>query len=419
MIENTSFDCKRRKIDYRGKEVTISFLSSLCKDDLIAYLINGIIEDKGKDFLDCLNNGDVQLQLDDNKLQYALFSGCCIVTYNELSYVIEMRNFPSRSIQEPETEKSVRGAKDGFNENLVVNVALLRRRIKSPTFLCMIETIGTSNKIDLCLCYLEDKIKPGLLEQVNTRIKQMKANDFIMSDRAIEELIMDQGYNPFPLVRYSERPDVVATHIVHGYIAVICDTSSSVLMLPTTLFEILENVEEHRQAPIIGTCIRLLRYFAVFLSVFMIPIWFFNTPVTNLLIIQVFIVDVSIELLRLATIHTPTSLSNAMGVVAAILLGQFAINLGMFSEEVLLVSAISNISGFANPSYELSLTNKYIRMLSVLSFYFFREIGLVIYFLLVFIYLLNIKPFGYAYLYPLFPFNFKALMKHIIRKPKQ
>ncbi|WP_249028735.1 spore germination protein [Tannockella kyphosi] len=418
MIENPSFDCKKRVIDYRGEIVTIYFLSSLCKEDLIAYLVHGIVEDKGKDFLDCLNNGDVSLQMDTNKLEYALYSGCCVLFYKKLSYVLEMRNFPSRSIQEPETEKSVRGAKDGFNENLVVNVALLRRRIKSPTFLCMVETIGSTNKIDICLCYLEDKIEADLLKQVKSRISKIKANDFIMSDRAIEELIMDQGYNPFPLVRYSERPDVVATHIVHGYLAVIVDTSSSVIMLPTTLFELLENVEEYRQAPIIGTSVRLLRYFAVFLSVFMIPIWFFHTDVTNLLIIQVFIVDVAIELLRLATIHTPTSLSNAMGVVAAILLGQFAINLGMFSEEVLLVSAISNISGFANPSYELSLTNKYIRMLGVIVFYFFREAGMITYFVILFFYLLSLRPFGHGYLYPLIPFNNKAFIKHLIRKPK-
>ena len=89
----------------------------------------------------------------------------------------------------------------------------------------------------------------------------------------MEELIFDQSYNPFPLVRYSERPDVVSTHIHHGYLAIICDTSSSVMMLPTTLFEILEHVEEHRQTPIIGTFIRLIRFSAVFLSIYLVPLW--------------------------------------------------------------------------------------------------------------------------------------------------
>ena len=94
-----------------------------------------------------------------------------------------------------------------------------------------------------------------------------------MGDRAGEEVILDQGYNPFPLGRYSERPDSVATHVQHGHIAIICDTSSSVMMLPTSLFEILEHVEEHRQTPLIGTFIRLLRMTAVFMSLYLVPIW--------------------------------------------------------------------------------------------------------------------------------------------------
>ena len=93
--------------------------------------------------------------------------------------------------------------------------------------------------MDIAVAYLEDKVDCQVLNQVLSRIQEIRAQELIMSDRAIEELLLDQGYNPFPLVRYSERPDIVATHIQHGYIAILCDTSSSVLMLPTTIFEIL------------------------------------------------------------------------------------------------------------------------------------------------------------------------------------
>lgn len=91
--------------------------------------------------------------------------------------------------------------------------------------------------MDIAIAYLEDKVDRNILKRVLDRIQNVKVQELIMSDRALEELILDQGYNPFPLVRYSERPDIVATHIQHGYIAILCDTSSSVLMLPTTLLK--------------------------------------------------------------------------------------------------------------------------------------------------------------------------------------
>lgn len=233
-----------------------------------------------------------------------------------------------------------------------------------------------------------------------------------MSDRAIEELILKQGYNPFPLVRYSERPDIVATHIQHGYIAIICDTSSSVLMLPTTLFEILEHVEEHRQTPLIGTFIRLIRLSAVLLSIYLVPIWILTVSYLKwdyTFFIQILLVELSIELLRIATIHTPESVSNAMGLIAALLLGEFAIDLGFFSEEILLFCAVGSMGGFATPNYELSLTNKYIKVMMIITIMFFNIYGFVVFNLILWIYLAHLKPLGMSYLYPLYPLDIKAL----------
>lgn len=150
---------------------------------------------------------------------------------------------------------------------------MIRRRIRSPELCFHLTTMGTQNPIDIAVAYLEDKVDRQVLQQLLTRISQVQTQEFIMTDRAIEEVLLNQGYNPFPLVRYSERPDIVATHIQHGYIAIICDTSSSIVMLPTTLFEILEHVEEHRQTPLIGTFIRFIRMTAVFLSIYLVPIF--------------------------------------------------------------------------------------------------------------------------------------------------
>ena len=421
---NDSYDLKQRVLNFRGRLIYLCFLASLSNDTLISRLVEGIENNQGKDLENCLNMGDVEIVKtnDIQNIQYALMCGNCALFDGETTYVMDTKNYPNRSIEEPETEKSVRGAKDGFNESILNNTGLLRRRLKSVELCFHKETIGTKNPMDIAVAYLEDKVDCQVLNQVLSRIQEIRAQELIMSDRAIEELLLDQGYNPFPLVRYSERPDIVATHIQHGYIAILCDTSSSVLMLPTTIFEILEHVEEHRQTPLIGTFIRLIRLSAVLLSIYLVPIWALAVSFMKwdwTFFVQILLVELSIELLRIATIHTPESISNAMGLIAALLLGQFAIDLGFFSEEILLFCAVGSIGGFATPNYELSLTNKYIKVMMILSVMFLNIFGFVIFNICLWIYLARLKPFGMSYLYPLIPFDFKAFIQFLIRKPKK
>ena len=420
---NDSYDLKQRTLLFRGRFIHLYFFASLSNDELISRLIEGIENNQGNDLSNCLNMGDVEKvnTNDIETIQYALMSGNSALFDGIDTYIMDTKKYPNRSIEEPETEKSVRGSKDGFNESILNNTGLIRRRIKSADLTFMIHTIGNRNKMDIAVVYLENKVNKKILEELNKRIKSIDVDDFIMSDRAIEEVLLNQGYNPFPLVRYSERPDIVSTHIQHGHIAIICDTSSSIIMIPTTLFEILEHVEEHRQTPLIGTCIRLIRISAVILSVYLVPMWALSRSFMIWdfsFFIQILIVEFSIELLRIATIHTPESISNAMGLIAAVLLGQFAIDLGFFSEEILLFCAIGAIGGFATPNYELSLTNKYIRIFMLIFIMLFNILGFVVFNVLLLIYLLSLKPFSMPYLYPLFPFNKKAFITFFIRKPK-
>lgn len=421
---NNSYDLKHRILNFKGRLIHLYYFASLSNDVLISRLIEGIENRQGKDLENCLNMGDVEIVSTNNiqRIQQALLGGNCALFDGETTYLMDSKRYPNRSIEEPETEKSVRGAKDGFNESILNNTGLIRRRIKSPELCFHLTTMGTQNPIDIAVVYLENKVDQNILKQLLQRIEDVQAQEFIMSDRAIEEVLLNQGYNPFPLVRYSERPDIVATHIQHGFIAILCDTSSSVVMLPATLFEILEHVEEHRQTPLIGTFIRLIRMTAVFLSVYLVPLF---ALISSFMVwdyqffIQILIMELSIELLRIATVHTPQSLSNAMGLIAAILLGEFAIQLGFFSEDILMFCAIGTVGGFATPNYELSLTNKYIKVMMLMSIMFFNIFGFVIFNLILWIGLARIKTFGVSYLYPLYPFDGQALLQFLIRQPKK
>ncbi|OUQ14801.1 spore germination protein [Massilimicrobiota sp. An142] len=421
---NNSYDLKHRILNFKGRLVHLYFLASLSNDVLISRLVEGIENREGKDLENCINMGDVEIVSTNQiqKIQRAVLGGNSALFDGEITYLMDTKNFPNRAIQEPETEKSVRGAKDGFNESILNNTGLIRRRMRSPELCFHLTTMGTQNPIDIAVAYLEDKVDRHVLQQLLTRISQVQTQEFIMTDRAIEEVLLNQGYNPFPLVRYSERPDIVATHIQHGYIAIICDTSSSIVMLPTTLFEILEHVEEHRQTPLIGTFIRFIRMTAVFLSIYLVPIFALSSSFLQWdysFFIQILIMELSIELLRIATVHTPQSLSNAMGLIAAILLGEFAIQLGFFSEDILMFCAIGTVGGFATPNYELSLTNKYIKIMMIISVMLLNIYGFILFNLIFWISLARIKTFGVSYLYPLYPFHGKELLRFFIRQPKK
>ncbi len=420
---NDSYDLKHRVLLFRKRPIDLYFLASLSNDILVSRVIEGIENNKGKDLENCLTAGDVVKVKSDEieQIEYALLCGNMIIQDDQYTYILDTKKYPNRAIEQPDTEKSVRGAKDGFNESILNNTGLIRRRMRCVDLCFHLEKIGTSNPCDIAVVYLASKVNKNTLNNVLLRLKQIKTSDLIMSDRALEELLLNQSYNPYPLVRYSERPDIVSTHIQHGHIAIIVDTSSSVLMIPVTLFDILEHVEEYRQTPIIGTLIRIIRLISVFLSLYLIPIYAIAFSFLKWdydFFIQILIVEFAIELLRIATIHTPSSISNAMGLIAALLLGEYAVELGFFSKDILLFCAIGAICNFTTPNYELSLTHKYIRMFMIIVIMFFNIYGFIVFNLLLFMYLISLKPFGVHYLYPLYPFDFKKFIQYLVRKPK-
>ena len=434
MMKNPSFDITTRNLIFNQKNLTLTYLNSLSEATMISELVKGI--NAGGTIIDVsLANGSVEENNDIDALQKALYSGCAIIEYENRSYIVDTRSYPSSSIQQPETEKTVRGSKDGFNENIIVNVGLIRRRIRDTNLVMELHTVGKVSKCDVCVSYLSNKVNQDLLQSVMNRLQSITIDDLSMSDRALEELFIKQGYHPFPFVRYCERPDIVATQIMKGYIAIIVDTSSSVILLPVTLFELLEHVEEHRQNPIVGSLLRLIRLFGVMISVYLIPIWLviiktpelewyiLKNPTKNLdygdIVLQIIILEFAIELLRVATIHTPSALSNSISLVSALLLGEIAVGIGIFLEEVLLYGAISTLASFATPNYELSLANKLVKWLLIIAIMCFNQYGFVVMNFLLFIYLANLKVFNKEYLYPFVPFDDTKFLEHLIRKPKK
>ena len=364
-----------------------------------------------------------------------VLSGLIVVVVEgyEQGLVVDVRSYPGRTPMEPDTEKVVRGSRDGFVENIIINTALTRRRIRDERLRFEIMRVGERGKTDIAIGYIEGVANQDLVEIIRKELQAIKVDGLTMADKTIEEFLLKQGYNPFPLIRYTERADIAATHILEGHVIIYVDTSPSVIIAPTTIFHHMQHVEEYRQSPAVGTFVRWIRFIGILSSLFLLPLWFlfvlepsllpekisFIGPneLTNIpIVVQIFLADIGLEFLRMAAIHTPTSLSTAMGLIAAVLIGQIAIDVGLFVPEVILYVAVAAIGNFVTPSYELSIANKLSRLGLLICVAIFHTPGLVVGITLFIILLARIRSLNTPYLWPLLPFYPKALLQILVRR---
>ncbi|MBE4910356.1 spore germination protein [Bacillus luteolus] len=439
-----SFDIGVRKIKVVNKEVNVYFLNGLCDTAYIIQLLKELIniDPKGQE------STPHALSLIENKLAHQsvskvknldetvdkLLSGVIVflIEGEDTGIAVDVRSYPGRQPQEPDTEKVVRGARDGYTENLIVNTGLTRRRIRDERLRNEILQIGERSKTDVCISYIKDVADPGLVEVLKKELQAIEIDGLTMADKTIEEFIVKQGFNPYPLVRYTERPDVAANHLLEGHVIIMVDTSPSVIITPTTFFHHVQHAEEYRQAPAVGTFLRWVRFIGIMASIFLLPLWFLFVKEPSLLpevlsfigpneessipvIVQIFLADIGIEFLRMAAIHTPTPLSTAMGLIAAALIGQIAIDVGLFVPEVILYVSIAAIGSFATPSYELSVANKIIRLVLLVFVAIFKTPGFIIACTAYLLFLASIRSLNTPYLWPFIPFNASALWQIIVR----
>lgn len=443
-----SFDVGVREITLRDVLVQIYYVNGLCDTAYIIEILETLIginevektEQRDADMYDLVKNRLVQQSVDvkqtmDEMVDQVL-SGliAVIVDGSQKALIVDVRSYPGRTPQEPDTERITRGARDGYVENIIVNTALTRRRIRDERLRFEIMRVGERSKTDIAIGYIEGIANPHLVEIIKRELGSIKTDGLTMAEKTVEEYLVKQNYNPYPLVRYTERADVGANHLFEGHVLIFVDTSPSIIIAPTTYFHHVQHAEEYRQSASIGTIIRWCRFLGIFASLFLIPLWLLFVLEPNLLpktldfigpndtkhvhiLLQIAFAEVGIELLRIASIHTPAPLSSAMGLIAAVLIGQIAIDVGWIVPEVLFYVSIATIGSFATPSLELGLANKYIRYVLLILTGAFHVPGFIIGVTLFILYLSHLNTLSTPYLWPFIPFSPKALWQIVIRKP--
>ena len=350
--------------------------------------------------------------------------------------LIDAKEYPARSVGEPPDGKVLRGSHDGFVEAAVPNMALLRRRIRDPHLTMEGHKVGSRSRTDAVLCYLDDKVDRELLEELREKLQKADVNSLSMAQESLAEAIRPkQWYNPFPKVRYTERPDAAAASILEGNIVVLVDNSPSVMILPTTFFDFTQEANEFYFPPLVGSYLRILRIIVFLISLFITPAWYLMVseegrlpdalnflsspePASLSLLWQLLVVEFLIDVLKLASLNTPDSLSSSFSMLGALILGDFAVQAGWLGPEVLVYMAFVSVAGFAQPSYEMGYAFKLLRVALLLLTAVFDVWGFVLGSLGILALLATTKPLvGRGYLYPLIPFNGKALWRLIAREP--
>ena len=443
-----SFDVIAREIIIGARDACLIFIDGFIKDEIMIWILEtlqSMKEDEfGKDVIKQLIKTkigyiEVEAIKDIKKIESLVLSGAVVlfVDGENEAILIDVRQYPVRTPEEPDLEKVTRGSRDGLVETLIFNTALIRRRLRDLNLIFDIRSVGTRSRTDVVIAYIEGLVDEKLLSEVQDRITNIDIGALVMAEKTLEELIVKKRwYNPLPQVKFTERPDVVAAHLMEGHIAIIVDTSPSVMILPATLFHFTQHAEDYYQNITVGTYIRWIRFLGMLSAFILLPLWLllvFNkqylpeflqflgpresTPIP--LFIQFILLEFGLDLLRISSIHTPNALTTSLGIIGGLILSEFAVDVGLFVPETVLYMALAGIGTFATPSMEFSMAIRIFRLLLLILTGLFNIYGFITAIIIVFVITYSTGSFKYGkkYTWPLIPFEWKPLSNILFRKP--
>ena len=438
-----NFDIINKKINIGQRATQLFMIDGFTKDEIMEKLIESLIalkpEDipqKAGDFAKLVPYIDVTPKSTLKEAVDYLLMGmvCMFVDGYKCCFVIDCRTYPARSVSEPWKDRVLRGSRDGFVESIVANVTLIRRRIRTPDFCVEVMNAGTMSNTDIAFAYIQGKADMKLLADLKKRVEKIKGEALTMNIESLAEVLLRGPFiNPFPKFKYSERPDSAAASIYDGNIVILIDNSPAVLVVPTSVFDVIEEADDYYFPPLTGTYIKLSKYLLAIMSLIMTPLWivFLRNPgmvpewfkfimieegSTVPVILQLLILEFCIDGLRLAAVNTPTLLTTPLSIIAGIVVGEYAVSSGWFDPESMLYMAFVTVGTYTQASYELGYAIKFFRMIMLILAWFFGIWGFaagIVMFVLAMAFNRTISE--KSYLYPLIPFDGKMLARKLLR----
>jgi spore germination protein KA len=350
--------------------------------------------------------------------------------------VLDTRQIEKRGIEQPQTEHSIRGPKDGFIEVLDSNISLLRARIKVGDFRIKIVRIGKRTKTRVALCYIESIANPKLLKEAEKRLSKIDI-DGILDSGYIEQFIEDHPYSPFPQVQNTERPDKATASILEGRVIIMVDGSPFSLIIPAVFNQFYQVTDDYSERFIMGSLVRFIRLLAIVFSLIfpalyvsiisfnpeMIPTDFAvavaggRAGVPFPAVVEVLLIEVSMEVLREATLRLPQQIGGALSIVGVLVVGEAAVGAGFASPITVVVIALTTIGSFATPAYNAAISIRMLRFPLLIAGGMFGLYGLMIGLIIIMNHLLFLDSFGVPYMNPVTPVSKQGLKDSLIRGP--
>lgn len=438
-----NFDILRRKIIMGGKQAGFYFIDGFVQEDMVEKLMQFFYSLKPENLKDIdtfLEEGMPYTEVEKSSVLTdvikSFLSGMTVLYIDGFDecILIDCRTYPMRSVTEPWKDRVLRGARDGFVETIVHNAALLRRRVRDTRLSLEMFQVGECSKSDVAVCYISDKADMKLVDDIKKRIKSIVVDALTMNLESLAECLFEHKWiDPFPKFKYSERPDTAAAAILDGNVVIMVDNSPAVMIIPTSVFDMIEEPDDYNFAPVIGTYLRWSRFVFTMVCMFLTPVWLLllNNPqwipdwldfvtisddITVPVIFQLLILEMSVDGLKMAAVNTPSLLSTPLSVVAGIVVGEYAVSSGWFNPESMLYMAVVTVGTYSQASFEMGYAMKFLRITELILTQIFGLYGFIIGIIIVICTIAFNKTIsGKSYIYPLIPWDWEQLKRRVFR----
>ncbi|SMO46913.1 spore germination protein [Melghirimyces algeriensis] len=368
----------------------------------------------------------------------SLLSGDAILFVDGYSegLIIGAKGWEKRGVEDPRAEAVVRGPREGLTETLRVNTGMIRRRLKDPDLRLKDFKVGERTKTNLTMMFIQGIVDDTLVKEIEKRIQEIRI-DSVLESGYIEEMIGDATLSPFPVLQNTERPDAVVAHLLEGKVGILVDGTPHVLIAPAVFTQFYSSPEDYYERYMIATFLRLLRLVAFFIALLLPALYiafisFHPEMIPSKLaialaagrstvpfpsIVEALMMEMSVEILREASIRLPGPIGPTIGIVGALVIGEAAVTAGVVSPLMVIVVGLTTISSYANPNYSAAISIRLLRfpmmiVASILGLY-----GLVIALLLLLLHMIKLRSFGVPYMAPFAPLRIKDVKDTLIRIP--
>ena len=416
----------KHKVDCLMVYIEVAVSNMMLDDSALGKMINHFWEISPEDIQEFVRHNSLGIA-DVKKLENLDESIDAMLAGNAVFFIdgydkamkISSKGYPSTGVMEAESEKVLRGSREGFSDSVKSNSALVRKRLRDTRLKVEEYKIGVRSHTLTQVLYMDDLVHEGLLEEVKERLEEFQI-DGILDSGMLEQLTEDVWYSPFPQYQTTERPDRAVQEILKGKVVILCDNSPEALILPGNFSSFMESSEDWYHRFEMASFLRILRYLAVIMAtvlpgLYLAVIRFHTQILPSALIlsfaearegvpfssvVELIFLELAFELIREAGVRVPGSLGNAIGIVGGLVIGQAAVEANLVSPIVVMIVALTALGSMTVPNEEFAAAFRLVKYGFLILGGYLGIYGIVLGVYLVIGHLAGLISFGIPYLVP-------------------